>query len=125
MSGEILIGRGKHMTKMSRQILEKDLAGAPERIGARLGFMTEEHHLVRNFVVKELPQIGAPIPPERLSRDLNLSVARISEILRELESHLFFLVRDDQGAVSWAFPVTVNNTGHRLNFSTGERLDAA
>ena len=125
MSGEILIGRGEHMTKVPREIWEKGLAGAPERIAARLGFMTEAHHLVRNFVVRELPRIAESIPPECLSRDLKLPLDRVTTILRELERNLFFLVCDDQGAVSWAFPVTVDSTGHRLTFSTGERLDAA
>ncbi|MBW2518662.1 MAG: hypothetical protein JRE88_17910 [Deltaproteobacteria bacterium] len=30
-----------------------------------LGFMTEDHHRVRYFAVRELPRIGKPIPPER------------------------------------------------------------
>jgi len=50
---------------------------------------------------------------------------RTDQILTDLEERLFFLVRDHSGDVSWAFPVTVDNTGHHLLFSTGERLDAA
>jgi len=87
--------------------------------------MTEEHHLVRNFVVKELPRAGEPIRSDHISRELMLSRARTEIILDELERHLFFLVRNQRGEVSWAFPVTAENTGHHLVFSTGERLDAA
>jgi hypothetical protein len=46
-------------------------------------------------------------------------------VLEELEAQLFFLVRNDRGAVSWAFPVTVDPTPHRLIFHTGEQLYAA
>ncbi len=41
------------------------------------------------------------------------------------EISLFFLVRPCKEEVSWTFPVTVDNTGHHMDFSTGERLDAA
>ena len=56
---------------------------------------------------------------------LGIPLPRTLEILADLEKHLFFLVRDGNGDVSWAFPVTVDSTGHSLSFSTGERLDAA
>ncbi len=35
------------------------------------------------------------------------------------------LVRSDAGDVSWAFPVTLDRTPHRLAFDSGERLYAA
>lgn len=87
--------------------------------------MTEEHHRVRYFVVRELPRVGEPLLPEFIAQNLNLPLARVNAILAELEKHLFFLVRNGQGAVSWAFPVTVESTPHELTFSTGERLYGA
>jgi hypothetical protein len=87
--------------------------------------MSEEHHLVRYFVVRELSRTGEPIQPEFISQKLKLPLAQINAILDELEKNLFFLVRNGQGAVSWAYPVTVDNTPHHLTFSTGEQLYAA
>jgi hypothetical protein len=49
----------------------------------------------------------------------------VKGILDELERNLFFLVRNAQGAVSWAYPVTVEPTPHQLRFHSGERLYAA
>jgi len=49
----------------------------------------------------------------------------VKVILDDLESKLFFLVRNGQDAVAWAYPVTAEPTPHRLNFSTGERLYGA
>jgi hypothetical protein len=46
-------------------------------------------------------------------------------IIGELERALFFVVRNDRNAVSWAFPVTADETPHALAFSTGERCFAA
>ncbi len=87
--------------------------------------MSEDHHRVRNFVVTELPRTGEPLGLASISRHLNLSLAQVRVLVEELERGLFFLVRNAQGAVSWAFPVTVDETPHHLAFSTGERLNAA
>jgi hypothetical protein len=63
--------------------------------------------------------------PEFISQSLKLPVERIIAILNELEKNLFFLLRNNQGAVTWAYPVTVEKTPHELTFSTGERLHGA
>jgi len=125
MDEKILVARGREVTTMPRERWEADLAEVPEKARDRLDFMTDEHHLVRRFVVRELPRIGEPIGPEVISRSLNLSPRRTAEILDELEARLFFLVRNEEGKVSWTFPVTVEKTGHQLIFDTGERLDGA
>jgi hypothetical protein len=87
--------------------------------------MSEEHHQIRYFVVKELPNRGEPLEPEVISQSLQLPLVRVRAILNELEQKLFFLVRNAQGAVSWAYPVTAEPTPHRLTFSTNERLYGA
>lgn len=98
---------------------------AIERGRRRLDFMSEEHHAIRRSAVTELVRTGQPIEPETFSRQLDISAARTGEILDELERNLFFLVRNEEGAVSWAFPVTTDRTPHKLAFSTGERLYGA
>jgi hypothetical protein len=125
MSEEILIGRGGQITSIPRQQWEERLSKVPESMKVRLSFMTRQHHLVRYFLVRELPRAREPIPPEVVSEKLQLPLARVNAILDELEARLFFLVRDKRGRVSWAFPVTVDKTPHRLTFSTGESIYAA
>jgi hypothetical protein len=91
-----------------------------------LGFMTPPHHAVRNYVVLELPRNqGRPLSPARIASALHLDLGDVNQLLNDLESHLFFLVRDSRGNVSWAFPVSSDRTPHRLRFSTGERIYAA
>ncbi len=87
--------------------------------------MTEEHHRVRDFAVVELPRFGAAIPPERIAEGTGIPRDRVETILTELEVRRFFLVRDDDRRVSWAFPVTSERTPHRLLLSTGESIHAA
>jgi len=125
MGEHILFGRDRQMSQIPRQMWEGHLAGAPEHSKHRLSFMSEDHHRVRYFVVRELPTHGAPIAPGMISQALQLPLEQVGAILDELENNLFFLVRNEQGAVAWAFPVTVEPTPHRLVFSSGEQAYAA
>ena len=125
MIKNILLGRGREFKNIPEDKWREELADLPPHVYSRLDFMTEDHHLVRNFVVRELPAAGMPLSPEFISQTLDISPGRLLSILDDLEKHLFFLVRNEQGAVTWAFPVTVDNTPHKLMFSTGERLNGA
>ena len=125
MKKNILMGKGSEFVEIPGEIWTQHLAQIPQDFRKILSFMTEEHHMIRYFVVKELPHTGKPIPPEFISEELKMSLSKTIKILDELEENLFFLVRDGQGRVSWAFPVTADNTPHHLTFSTGERIDAA
>jgi hypothetical protein len=124
MNKRLLLGLGRLMLPIPRSIWQQVAHG--ETSGhAGLSFMTEEHHRVRDFTVLELPRAGAPLAPELIAERLHLPVERVNIILDELEKHLTFLFRNAQGAVAWAYPVTVDRTPHRVTFSTGERVYAA
>jgi hypothetical protein len=125
MIEQILIGRGDSIEEMSRSEWAQELRDHVARGPERLAFMSEDHHRIRRLAVLELPRQARPLPPEFFADRLRLSRERVIEILDELEKRLFFLVRDSEGAVSWAYPVTVDRTPHRLTFSTGERLYGA
>jgi len=125
MADTVLIGRGDTIVHIPQRDWEEELSSAPESISRRLEFMSHDHHLVRNFVVRELPRQGRPILLSEISDALHLTRERTTSIVEDLEKNLFFLVRGDDAEVSWAFPVTAEETGHHLVFSTGERLDAA
>ena len=88
-------------------------------IRRRLSFMTAEHHAVRNFVVRTLPEVQRPLRVDEIAGNLRLPRSRVQEIVEELEQHLFFLVRNPAGDVAWAFPVTVDATPHEMKLSTG------
>ena len=125
MSGTVLIGRGHEITGIPQKDWESGLSQVQQHIKGRLDFMSEEHHLARNFVVRELPHVKEPLSPEFIAQELNLPVSRVKVILEEMEKHLTFLFRNEQGAVTWAYPVTVDNTPHHITFNTGEQIYAA
>ena len=125
MSETILIGRGRQFTSLPRRQWEEQLSKVPQSMRTRLSFMTRQHHLVRYFVVRSLPRIGSPIPPDLIAAKLRMPLRTVNAILAELEERLFFLVRDERGQVSWAYPVTADKTRHSLRFSSGEVIYAA
>lgn len=122
----ILVGAHTTIRRVPDTGWKTALAGAPERSAGRLAFMTPEHHLVRNYAVRELPRAeGRPLQVDEIATALGLPLPRVLSIVEELERHLFFLVRNRAGEISWAFPVTAEPTPHRLRFSTGERAHGA
>jgi len=126
MHDRILIGRQEKIISLPDDMWRHHLAQAQRHGSLRLSFMTEDHRRIRNFVVSQLPRNeGRPLTPEAIASSLMIPFDRVVEILAELQKHLFFLVLNEAGDVSWAFPVTTDRTPHRLRFSSGERLYAA
>ena len=126
MIDTILIGRRKNLLEVPAEDWRKHLARAWQHSQMRLSFMTVDHQRIRSFVVRELPcNQGRPLSADEISQRLDLPIARVVAILEELQKNLFFLVLNDAGEVSWAFPVTSDWTPHRLSFSSGERVFAA
>ena len=125
MEEKVLLGRGRQIIEISPETWKKHLEQLTEHGDERPGFMTELHQRVRYFAVSELARTGKALLPEYISERLRMPLEQVTAILDELEKKLFYLARDEQGAVAWAYPVTVEPTPHRLNFSTGEQLYAA
>jgi hypothetical protein len=108
------------MIPIQRTVWQRAMKTNARTASAGLGFMSEDHYRVRDFVVRELPRVGAPLAPESIAAALDLALPRVTSILDELERHLTFLFRNERGEVTWAYPVTVDATPHHAHFSTGE-----
>ena len=125
MNKSLLLGMWRFLLRIPRPIWQQEVARSARAAEKSLAFMTAEHHKIRDFVVRELPQFGKPIPPETIAQSLNMEPEQVITILNELEKKLTFLYRNEDGAVEWAYPVTAAQTPHRVTFSTGEQIYAA
>jgi hypothetical protein len=125
MNKNMLLGFLRHLLPIPRRLWQGEVEKTAHHGQERLAFMSAEHHRVRDFVVVELPRRGKPLPPQEIAKELALPIERVTTILDELEKHLTFLYRNPQGEVTWAYPVTVERTPHRVTFSTGEQIYAA
>jgi len=125
MKTNSLLGLGRFMIPIPTIIGQRILLGKARKEMARLASIrSEEHHLVHDFVTREIPQIAEPISPEFIGQRLKMPVDRVNVILDELEKKLI-LFRDGQEAVVWSYPVTAARTPHHVTFSTGEQGYAA
>lgn len=125
MEEKILLGKEQEILEILQATWKQHLTQIQQYGQSRLNFMTDVHHQVRYFVVKEMANKQKPIEPEYISEKLNMPLEQVKLILEELERKLFFLVRNEQGAVAWAYPITVETTPHKLSFASGERLYGA
>ena len=97
MRESLLLGVGRHLLPIPRPIWQRQVARSGRDNRASLGFMSDDHHRVRDFAVVELPRAGAPLPPELFAERLELPLARVKAILDELEKHMTFLFRNAAG----------------------------
>jgi hypothetical protein len=55
MSGTLLVGTGREIRRVPDDDFLQAIQRIPARMASRLAFMAQDHHTVRNFVVRELP----------------------------------------------------------------------
>ena len=125
MNKSLLLGIWRFWLRVPRPIWQQEIARSARASEKSLLFMKDEHHKVRDFVVQELPRLAHPISPKTIAQSLGMELERVVSILDELEKNLTFLFRNEQGEVTWAYPVTVDKTPHRIKFSSGEQIYAA
>lgn len=123
MANRLWMGRGRYMLPIPRVVWQWQVRKGAH--GQRLDFMSEEHHLVREFVVRELPKVGEPLAPEFIAEELDLPIARVKSVLEDMDQHMSFVCRSAEGTVVWAYPVTAETTPHHITFSTGEQVHSA
>jgi hypothetical protein len=87
--------------------------------------LTELQATVRILAVQHLPDSTKPLTAAALAELGGLKEADVVEALVELHRLLGFIALDSDGAVEWAYPVTVDATPHYLSFESGERMNAA
>ncbi|MFI5393981.1 MAG: hypothetical protein ACHQ9S_00485 [Candidatus Binatia bacterium] len=120
MSDSVFLGLGRWMIPIPGMVWRRVVRANASQISGTLRFMTADHHRLRDFAVDRLFRAGVPLSPDEIARSLNLSPRRVGEILDDLERHLTFLFRRSGPEVTWAYPVTVDETPHRAIASTGE-----
>ena len=125
MEKSLLIGINRFLLRIPSPIWQREVNRSTRGSQQALAFMSADHHKVRDFVVLELPRIAKPISPGTIAQSLNMPAEQVESILEELEKNLSFLYRNASGAVTWAYPVTVEQTPHRITFSSGEQIYAA
>jgi hypothetical protein len=125
MKSILLLGFRRLMIPIPRTIWQGRVRSSARKTRARLSSLPDEHTMLHYFCVTELPRAGMPLSPEDIAQKLHWPVSRVTDTLEDLERRMTFLYRNEEGAVAWAYPVTADETPHRIAFDTGERIHAA
>jgi hypothetical protein len=125
MDKKLLLGMWRYLLPVPPQIWRGEVERSAEGGMRAIKFMSQDHHRIRDLVVRELPRYGRPIPPRWIAERFDLPLERVTAILDELERGMTFLFRNPLGEVAWAYPVTVDTTPHQVTFSSGEKIYAA
>lgn len=111
------LGIGRRMIPLPvalvKYLVRKD-ANKAVKASARL---TDDHHRVRDFVVRELHSRQEPFSPAFISQQLNLPLEKTQTILDDLERGLVFLFRAGGEDVVWAYPATRAETPHQIAYA--------
>ena len=125
MKNKLMLGLWRHIINIPPFLWKKEIAKGKRKFEEEYGALTEEKRVIHHFVVRELPNNGKPLSPELISDRLNLHMDQVKDALDYLEKRLTFLFRNENGEVTWAYPVTVEKTSHKITFDTGEKVYAA
>ena len=125
MRNKLMMGLWRYVINVPPFLWKKKIQAGKAKFGKEFGALTEAYREIHHFVVKTLPKTGKPLSAASISRSLGVPVDRVTSALDYLEKRMTFLYRNGEGDVTWAYPVTVEPTPHRITFDTGEQLYAA
>ena len=122
---KMLMGIGRFMIPIPQVISNRGLEKGASGARAKAELLSEEERQAHYFVVKKMAVAKEPITAELVSEELGIEVNRVEEIIDKLEGMKTFLYRSDSKGITWAYPLSLDNTGHEISASTGERFFAA
>ena len=117
MRERVRLGIGRRMIPLPVALVKYLVRKEAKNADKMLGRWTEDHHRVRDFVVRELHRQQEPFSPAFISQQLNLTLEQTQNILDELERGMVFLFQAGGENVIWAYPVTRAETPHKIAYA--------
>jgi len=122
---KMYMGIGRFMIPISQLISARGLQKGVSGAKAKADLLSEEERRIHHYVVVKMADAKQSITAESVSNELNLPVHRVEKIINKLEAMKTFFYRSDGKGINWAYPLSLENTGHTMTSSTGERFFAA
>ena len=122
---KMYMGIGRFMVPIPLAIsnsgLKKGVFGAESKAQR----LSKEERRIHYFVVRKMASVDEAIKAELVAEETGLSVDEVEKAIDKLESLKTFLYRSDGRGIDWAYPLSLDNTGHRMTVNTGESFNAA
>ena len=122
---KMYMGIGRFMIPIPQVASSKGLEKGASGARAKAKLLSEEERKVHYFIVKKMAIAKEPITAELVGEELGLPLETVEKTIDKLESLKTFLYRSDGKGINWAYPLSLENTGHRMTVSTGEEFSAA
>jgi hypothetical protein len=125
MKRKMFMGIWRFMLPIPRSISEKGVKRGVSGAKTKADLLSKEERKVHHFIVKQMAVADEPIATEFIGEKLNIPLNRVKDIVEKLEAMKTFCYRDDSQGINWAYPLSFENTGHKMTVSTGEQFFAA
>jgi hypothetical protein len=121
----MLMGIEKFMVPIPQVIASMGLGKSASSVRAKADLLSPEERKIHHFIVSRMAKTKTPLTSEQVGKELDLPVDRVEATIDKLEELKTFLYRSDGKGINWAYPLSLEDTGHRMTVSTGERFFAA
>ena len=122
---KMFMGIGKFMVPIPLAISNRGLQKGVYGAETKAQCLTDEERRVHHFVVRKMASVEEPIKAELVAKETGLPADEVERAIEKLESLKTFLYRSDGKGIDWAYPLSLDDTGHRMTVSTGESFNAA
>ena len=124
MFERVLLGVGRRMVPVPEWLFRPMVQRDAKKLSKRPALDPDQRR-VQHFAVREIPRRREAIAPEVFATELDLSLEQVGLILDELERRMTFLCRRGGKDVTWAYPVTAEETPHQVRIDGGAAFSAA
>ena len=122
---KVFVGVSRFMLPVPQALSAFGLRKAVSGARAKARRLSAEERRIHHFVVRETAVAREPVTPELIGRRLELPVERVAAAVDRLEAMLTFFYRENGEGIDWAYPFSLEDTGHAITTDTGDRFFAA
>jgi hypothetical protein len=87
--------------------------------------LSREERRVHHFIVMKMAVVKDPITTELIASEMGMPKDQVHQIIDKLENLKTFIYRGDGKGITWAYPLSLEDTGFRMTASSGEQFFAA
>ena len=119
------IGIGRLMIPMPSVVAVRGLQKAASGAKAKSDLLSADERKIHHFIVEKMAVAQKPITVEFIAEELSIPKDSVESAVDKLEGLKTFIYRSDDRGINWAYPLSLENTGHKMTASTGEQFFAA
>ena len=121
----MLMGIGKFMVPIPQVIASKGLEKGVSGARAKADLLSPEERKIHHFIVSRMTETKTPLTAEQVGKELDVPIDRVETTINKLEELKTFLYRSDGKGINWAYPLSLEDTGHQMTDSMGKQFFAA